>query len=177
MTNQYDHVNQQNSQKQFNSRMCFVCGIENPSGLHAHFYQIDETTCMGRFLPDNNHQGYPGRLHGGVMASMMDETLGRSVWGARGTDWGVTAELTIRYKAPVPLGQMLTVVGRVTEERRRFFAAEGELLLADGTVAATAEGKFVKLALDDILTETKGELDPNLELFIIPDEPARIESA
>ena len=78
--------------------------------------------------PTNCHQGYPGRLHGGVMASMLDETLGRSVWGARGADWGVTAELTIRYKAPVPLGQMLTVVGRVTEERRRFFQAEGELV-------------------------------------------------
>ncbi len=166
--NPYTTVNQQTASKQPNSHMCFVCGIDNPSGLHAHFYQLDESTCVARFLPDHSHQGYPGRVHGGVVAAIMDETLGRTVWADQ-TEWGVTAELTMRYKAPVPLGQMLTIVGRITENSRRVFLAEGELLLADGTVAVTAHGKFVKIPLDRILDEGAGRQDPNLELFIIPD--------
>ncbi|RME83043.1 MAG: PaaI family thioesterase [Caldilineae bacterium] len=148
--------------------MCFVCGMENPAGLHAHFYQVDERTCVGRFLPHENHQGYPGRVHGGVVAAMLDETLGRAVWGDAKT-WGVTAELTIRYKAPVPLGEMLTAVGRVVLERRRLFKAEGELLTADGTVAVVAHGTFIKMPLEQIL-EDGDDLDPELELFIVPDE-------
>jgi acyl-coenzyme A thioesterase PaaI-like protein len=169
MATPYDDVNQETAEKQYSSHMCFVCGVENPAGLHAHFYQIDDNTCVGRFLPDDSHQGYPGRVHGGVISAMLDETLGRAVWGDAKT-WGVTAELTIRYKAPVPLGEMLTAVGRITYERRRLFKAEGELLTADGTVAVVAHGTYVKLDLDKILDETADGLDPNLELFIVPDE-------
>ncbi len=169
MTTPYDNVNQETAEKQYSSRMCFVCGVDNAAGLHAHFYQIDDRTCVGRFLPDENHQGYPGRVHGGVISAMLDETLGRAVWGDAKT-WGVTAELTVRYKAPVPLGEMLTVVGRITYERRRLFKAEGELLTADGTVAVEANGTYVKLDLDQILDEGSDEPNPNLELFIVPDE-------
>ena len=169
MATPYDDVNQETAEKQYSSHMCFVCGVENPAGLHAHFYQINDNTCVGRFLPDESHQGYPGRVHGGVISAMLDETLGRAVWGDAKT-WGVTAELTVRYKAPVPLGEVLTAVGRITYERRRLFKAEGELLTADGTVAVVAHGTYIKLDLDKILDETAGELDPNLELFIVPDE-------
>ena len=169
MTTPFDNISQETAEKQFNSRMCFVCGIHNPAGLHAHFYQVDERTCVGRFLPNENHQGYPGRVHGGVVAAMLDETLGRTVWGDAKT-WGVTAELTIRYKAPVPLGEMLTAVGRITYERRSLFRAEGELITADGTVAVEAIGTFIKLDLDRILEESGEDFDLESELFIIPDE-------
>jgi uncharacterized protein (TIGR00369 family) len=168
MPTPYDHINQKTAEKQYSSNMCFVCGVKNPAGLHAHFYQVDDVTCVGRFLPADHHQGYPGRVHGGVVASMMDETLGRAVWGDAKT-WGVTAELTIRYKAPAPLGEMLTAVGRVTNEHRRLFKAEGELLSADGTVVVVARGTYIKLDLDRILEES-GDLDPELELFIVPDD-------
>ncbi len=90
--------------------------------------------------------------------------------GPTPSTWGVTAELTIRYKAPVPLGEMLTIVGRITYERRRLFKAEGELLTADGTVAVEANGTYVKLDLDQILDEGSDEPNPNLELFIVPDD-------
>ncbi len=169
MPTPYDHINQKTAEKQYSSRMCFVCGVENPAGLHAHFYQVDDTTCVGRFLPADHHQGYPGRVHGGVVASMMDETLGRAVWGDAKT-WGVTAELTIRYRNPVPLGEMLTVVGRLTRDTRRLFEAEGELITADGAVAVVAHGKYIKIPLEQILADTaEAGLDPDLELFVIPD--------
>ncbi len=169
MPTPYDHINQRTAEKQYNSHMCFVCGVENPAGLHAHFYQVDDNTCVGRFLPADHHQGYPGRVHGGIVASMMDETMGRAIWGDAKT-WGVTAELTIRYRNPVPLGEMLTVVGRLTRDSRRLFEAEGELITADGTVAVVAHGKYIKIPLEQIMEQTQGEvIDPNLELFIVPD--------
>lgn len=169
MTAPFGHIDARSADKQPNSRMCFVCGVENPAGLHAHFYQMDENTCLGRFLPAPHHQGYPGRVHGGIVAAMLDETMGRAIWSDR-TAWGVTAELTIRYRAPTPMGEMLTVVGRITESKGRFFLAEGTLMLADGTVAAVASGKFVRLPLDTILQDGAEGLDPNLELFVIPEE-------
>ncbi len=167
----YTGISQETAAKQPNSRMCFVCGMENPSGLHAHFYQLDDSTCVARFVPDASHQGYPGRVHGGVVAAILDETMGRAIWSDL-TQWGVTVELNLRYKAPVPLDETLTIVGRLTADSRRVFEAEGQLLLADGTVAVTAQGKFVKIALERILDE--GSLsDPNLELFIVPDVQER----
>ncbi len=169
MSTTYDHINQHTAQKQYNSRMCFVCGLENPAGLHAHFYQVDDTTCVGRFLPANHHQGYPGRVHGGVIAAMMDETMGRAVWGDAKT-WGVTVELRLKYHRPVPLEEMVTVVGRLTRDTRRIFEAEGQLLTADGQVAVTAQGKYLKIPLERILQETADAgLDPELELFVVPD--------
>ncbi len=165
----YDHINQHTAQKQYNSRMCFVCGLENPAGLHAHFYQVDDVTCVGRFLPADHHQGYPGRVHGGVIAAMMDETMGRAVWGDAKT-WGVTVELKLKYHRPVPLDEMVTVVGRLTRDTRRIFEAEGQLLTADGQVAVTAQGKYLKIPLERILQETADAgLDPELELFVVPD--------
>jgi acyl-coenzyme A thioesterase PaaI-like protein len=169
MTIPFGHIDAQSAAKQPNSRMCFVCGLENPAGLHAHFYQLDEYTCLGRFLPAPHHQGYPGRVHGGIVAAMLDETMGRAIWSDQ-TAWGVTAELTIRYKVPTPMGEMLTVVGRITESKGRVFLAEGSLMLADGAVAVTASGKFIRLSLDTILQEGADSLDPALELFVVPEE-------
>jgi acyl-coenzyme A thioesterase PaaI-like protein len=59
-------------EKQPNSRMCFVCGIENPIGLKLSFYTDDEGRCIARFRPREEHQGYPGHLHGGVISTLLD---------------------------------------------------------------------------------------------------------
>jgi acyl-coenzyme A thioesterase PaaI-like protein len=60
-------------EKQPNSRMCFVCGIENPIGLKLFFYTDDEGRTITHFRPKPEHQGYPGQLHGGVISSLLDE--------------------------------------------------------------------------------------------------------
>jgi acyl-coenzyme A thioesterase PaaI-like protein len=57
--------------------MCFVCGIENPMGLKLKFYTDDKGRCIGRFQPPPEHQGYPGQLHGGLISTLLDETMGR----------------------------------------------------------------------------------------------------
>ena len=60
--------------KQPNSRMCFVCGIENPIGLHLAFYTDEEGRSMLRpnIWPKPEHQGYPGHLHGGIISTLLD---------------------------------------------------------------------------------------------------------
>jgi acyl-coenzyme A thioesterase PaaI-like protein len=60
-------------EKQPNSRMCFVCGIENPIGLKLFFYTDDEGRTITRFRPKPEHQGYPGQLHGGIISTLLDE--------------------------------------------------------------------------------------------------------
>jgi hypothetical protein len=59
-------------EKQPNSRMCFVCGIENPIGLKLKFYTDDEGRCIARFRPKPEHQGFPGQLHGGIISTLLD---------------------------------------------------------------------------------------------------------
>jgi acyl-coenzyme A thioesterase PaaI-like protein len=58
-------------EKQPNSRMCFVCGIENPIGLKLKFYTDDEGRCIARFQPKPEHQGSPGHLHGGLISTLL----------------------------------------------------------------------------------------------------------
>ncbi len=152
--------------KQPNSRMCFICGVKNIAGVHVRFYEPGDGTVLARFCGQEIHQGYPGRFHGGVLAGILDETLGRAIRLQHGDDvWGVTAELTIRYRQPVPLETELEAVGRITAERSRLFEATGEVLLPDGTVAVEASGKFVKL-----LPEILAEFDPAAEEWqVVPD--------
>ena len=145
--------------KQPNSRMCFVCGKQNIAGVHVSFYEDEDGTVLARFTGQEIHQGYPGRFHGGVLAGILDETLGRTIRIPYGDAvWGVTVELTTRYRKPVPIGVELRAVGRLVTDRLRAFESTGEILLPDGTVAVEAHGKFVKLANSSV-----AEFDPVVE--------------
>lgn len=152
--------------KQPNSRMCFICGIKNVAGVHVRFYEPGDGTVLARFCGQEIHQGYPGRFHGGVLAGILDETLGRAIRLEHGDDgWGVTAELTVRYRQPVPIDEDLEAVGRITSERRRVFEAAGEIHLSDGTLAVEATGIFVKLSPENLT-----EFDPAAEEWqVVPD--------
>lgn len=133
--------------KQPNSRMCFICGMKNIAGVHVSFYEQEDGTVLARFSGQEIHQGYPGRFHGGVLAGILDEALGRTIHTAYGDNvMGVTVELTTRYRKPVPLGVELTAVARLVTDRLRAYESTGEIVLPDGTIAVEAHGKFVKLA-------------------------------
>jgi len=127
--------------KQPNSQMCFVCGMENPIGLKLSFYEDSAGCVMATFMPGEEHQGYPGLLHGGIAAALLDEVLGRVAIG-KGV-WLMTARLQLRYKCMIPLDQPLTVVGEIERQTRRLLEAKGELRLVDGTVAATATATYL----------------------------------
>jgi uncharacterized protein (TIGR00369 family) len=133
------------------SRMCLVCGRENPAGLKARFYELETGELLGIFQPREEHQGYPGRLHGGVLSTLLDETIGRAVSIADPDSWGVTVELTVRYRKPVPLDGEVRAIGRITRDSSRLFEGSGEILLADGSVAVEARGRYLRQPIDRIV--------------------------
>jgi acyl-coenzyme A thioesterase PaaI-like protein len=137
--------------KQKNSKMCLVCGLKNPYGLRSFFYELENGELLGIFTPMEEHQSYPGRLHGGIAAAMLDETIGRAIMMKYEEDyWGVTVEFTSKYKKPVPLDEELRVIGRITKDTRRIFEGTGEIILQDGSVAVEGYGKYIKLPLSKI---------------------------
>jgi len=144
-------LNHHVKRKQENSKMCLVCGLKNPYGLKASFYELDTDELVCIFKPRDVHQSYPGRLHGGITTAILDETIGRAI-RSRNEDsmWGVTIEFTTKFKKPIPLDQELRVVGRITSETSRIFEGSGEILLPDGEVGAIGVGKYMKLSLERI---------------------------
>jgi acyl-coenzyme A thioesterase PaaI-like protein len=125
--------------------------MKNPFGLKAFFYETAKKELVAVFKPGDEHQSYPGRLHGGIAAAILDETIGRAIlMHYKQEIWGVTAELKMRFKKPIPLNEELKVVGRITKDGNRLFEGSGQLILNNGDVAVTCEGKYLKLPLDDI---------------------------
>ncbi len=154
--------------------MCFVCGEKNDFGLHANFYETEAGELVALIHPSEEHQGYPGRLHGGIAASILDETIARSICiGKDEQIWGVTLELKTRYRKPVPLGQELKVVGCVTREGTRSFEGKAELLLPDGEIAVSAEGKYIKLTIGQIADDQN--LSDDWFFADNQDDPSEIE--
>jgi len=142
-------------EKQPNSRYCLLCGMENPIGLRLAFYDQEDGRVMARFTPREEHQGFPGVLHGGIICALLDETIGRTL--VRHDIWAMTIDLQVRFRQPVPLGQELTVVGELVRLRSRTMEGRGEVHLADGTIAATAEARYIRLT-DEQLEHFKAEL-------------------
>ncbi len=131
--------------KQHNSQMCLVCGIDNGLGLQARFYGIETGELVALFSARQEHQSYPGRMHGGIAATILDETIGRAVMTPEKPLWGVTIDFSMKLRKAIPLEEELRVVGRVDSENRRGFSGTGEILLPDGSVAVEASGKYLKL--------------------------------
>ncbi len=139
---------------------CFVCGQRNPFGLHLVFRQ-DEGGIVADFQPREEHQGFPGVLHGGIVAAVLDETLGRaSLLGTR-PEWTMTGKLEVRYRKYVPFGPLLRVRATLESSRRRMLQAKGVLTLAEdeSTILAEATGIFLPLpenVLNEILLDFPG---------------------
>ncbi len=133
------------------SKNCLVCGVENKLGLKTKFYETSEKEVIALFTPREHHQSYPGVAHGGISATILDEVIGRAIMAHYGQNtFGVTVDLQVKYKKPVPLDVEIKVIARLTEDRGRIFSGTGELYLPDGTIAATATGKYMKRTLDQI---------------------------
>jgi acyl-coenzyme A thioesterase PaaI-like protein len=161
--------------------MCLVCGRDNPFGLHARFYELAPEDgaagvaqsapaggreLLGVFSPREEHQSYPGRLHGGVSSAILDETIGRAILLLQPDAWGVTVEFSVRFRRPLPLDEDVRCLARITRDRSRLFEGSGEILLPDGTVAVEATGKYLKQTLADI---TDGDFAER-EWFVDPRE-------
>ena len=90
--------------KQKNSRMCMICGLDNEYGVNAPFYNMEDGSVMTVFRYKEQHQSYPGRVHGGMITAMLDEMGLRSLWAKELSEetFGVTISLDTKYRKPVP---------------------------------------------------------------------------
>ena len=123
-------------------RFCFACGAENPDGLALEFMTSKDDEISAIFTPKRMYQGYDGMLHGGIVCTLLDAAMTRLLMN-NGIA-AVTAELNVRFKKPVPIGEALIVRARIEKRRERFFQLSADITMS-GSVAAVATGRFLKI--------------------------------
>lgn len=138
--------------KQPNSRDCFVCGVDNECGLKLEFFQTTPgEVVVDTVLPDH-YQGYPGIVHGGIVASLVDEVLGRVHMG---NDTGnprfmYTAKMTIQYRHPVPTGKPIKIIGHSIKTKKRSATSKAEIQGPDGKILVEAEALLINVPEESI---------------------------
>jgi uncharacterized protein (TIGR00369 family) len=124
---------------------CFGCGPANSNGLQLKFaLSQDGKSYVCEFLLDGRFAGPPGRAHGGIIATILDEAMSKA--NKLKARVALTRRLEVEYLRPVPLGQPLVVQGRVRRMSGRALYNSAELRNANGDVLARSRGKF--LAID-----------------------------
>ncbi len=122
---------------------CFACGRLNPVGLHLEF-DVSRDRAETRYTGRKEHEGYEGALHGGIVAALLDETMGWAIFH-QGI-WGVTAKLSVTYRRPVPVGEELLVAAEVVRDRGRAIEIHGTIArAAGGEVLAEADAMYMRM--------------------------------
>ena len=124
---------------------CLICGQDNPLGLHAHFYEMENGSVVALAEFRNEHQSYPNRAHGGMISALLDETIGRALWVVEPDVFAVTTTLNVRFRKPVPLNEEIKCEAKMVSNNSRGFVAQAQLLDKAGQILATAEGTYVKV--------------------------------
>ncbi|HXX21416.1 MAG TPA: PaaI family thioesterase [Candidatus Acidoferrum sp.] len=136
---------------------CFGCGGANPRGMQLTFEQDDEAQRIrGRFRLGAEYQGGTGFVHGGIIAMLLDEVMAKVSRFAK--DHAVTAEMTIEYKKPVPVGEEIIVEGWEVARDGRARNRVGEIRNASGVVLACGRAQFIEVSrarLQEILEAAK----------------------
>lgn len=123
----------------------FVHGMRNRHGLQLQF-ELDGDRIFTIWTADSRHAGFPGFVHGGLVASVLDDAMGR--WAALHRRFLVTARLEVRYRDGAPLHVPLRVEGWATRMQRRALHAQGRVLLPAGDVVAEATATYLPLPAD-----------------------------
>ncbi len=133
--------------KQPTSLNCFACGKKNPFGLKLEWFNdYDNKQVEARFELDDNYCSYPGTVHGGIVATILDETSGRAIM--LNNDFArlmVTLKMEVVYKQNTPTHTPLRAIGRVLRDGGSRAQVEGEIVLPDGTVCASCKSILFKI--------------------------------
>ena len=138
--------------KQPNSKHCFVCGRENPFGLKLNFYETRPGEVVVDYTVPEQYQGYPGVVHGGVVAAMLDEVTGRAQMGGDPPRFMFTARLEVRYHKNVPIGKPLRIIGQAGKTKERIATASGKIFGPEGDLLAEADVLLVNVP-DDLTNQ------------------------
>lgn len=120
---------------------CFACAPDNPCGLKMEFHEDDQQV-VSYWTADKNYQGWLNTLHGGIQATLMDETGGWLI-SRRFQTSAMTTSLSIKYKKPVPINQQLEIRAHLRETKKSFVIIDITLSCA-GEICSTAEAVYYK---------------------------------
>ena len=121
---------------------CFGCGGANARGMKLAFEQDDERQrIVGRFQLGDEYQGGSGFLHGGIIALLLDEVMGKASRFCG--EHVVTADLRVEYLRPIRVDQEIVIEGFVARRDGRQLYHEGEIRNTAGNVLARGQGRFV----------------------------------
>jgi len=122
---------------------CFGCGQANPVGLQLEFFLAADQSVVSLPTVPDTFEGHPGYLHGGVIATLLDESMSKAV-RARGFT-AMTRHLEVEYLRPVPSNASLRLEGRVTRNEGRKHWSEAKILNTEGKVLAQGKGLFIEV--------------------------------
>jgi len=139
--------------KQRNSKMCFICGMENPIGLKAQFYNMEDGSVVTpiKYLPE--HQSFTNRVHGGISVATLDELSMRAYWVTNENGFGVTTSMSVKYRKPVPYNVEIIGRGIIESDTSRFLKAHAMILDKDGNVYTEAEVNYIKMPVEKIVKD------------------------
>lgn len=120
---------------------CFVCGEENPSGLHLKFL-LKGDKVFAEFTPQKIHQGYKDITHGGIISTLLDEAMVKAVLMSGMA--AVTAEITIRFRNPLLTGEKTMVEAAIVKKNKRIIETAGIVKKSDGTLVAEGSAKLLR---------------------------------
>ena len=122
---------------------CFGCGLANPAGLHLEFLRAEDGTMVCPTTIPGTFDGHPGYLHGGIIATLLDETMSKAV-RALGVS-AMTRQLETEYLRPVPSDAAIRLEGRIVRSEGRKHWAEAKILNAHGKELARGKGLFIEV--------------------------------
>ena len=158
--------------KQRNSKMCFICGMDNAVGMKAQFYNMEDGSVMTIFRYEEEHQSFPQRVHGGLAATMLDELGLRALWAREGESvLGVTMSMAVKYRKPVPYQEELVGKGILVKSTSKFATMRTEIYDRKGKLLVSADLRYIKLDAEQIA----GDVDAHEEMcYLIEDEVREI---
>lgn len=139
------HVNQPLKPLTHSSQnTCFGCGPANPTGLQLEFFVAEDSAVVSLTEIPKSFEGHPGFLHGGIIATLLDEAMSKAVRALGYTS--VTAQMEVEFLRPVPSGKPLRLEGCVTSSEGRKHWTEAVIADAHENILASAHGLFIEIA-------------------------------
>lgn len=162
--------------KQVRTTTSIVCGTENPASLGCIFYQLENGELATKFTAREIHEGHDNIMHGGMSGAVLDEVMGRCnfITDENGNTYNpyVTAEMTVKYLKPIPVGSEMRAFGRIDRKEGRKNFNSGEIINAQGDVMATSTGVYVAVSS---IRDSNNEDDKAEQLEPLgPEDPVEI---
>lgn len=159
--------------KQANAHDCIICGIDNPYGLHASFYEMEDDSVIALFRYQFHHQSYPQRVHGGMICALCDELIGRTIWVKQPYSYGCTLKLDMEYHKGVPYNQDLIARAYLEKENALSWRGVAEVKDKEGNLLARCHAQYMRLSKKQISPD-ENVTDEDLNIMV-PDDVKEID--